>query len=126
MQHDTKTGVFCANIERITESNEYYRNVIFTGANCQLVLMKLAPGRKIDREQHPATDQFFRVESGSIVVNIYEDRVDPIKTYKLMSGGAIIIPQGVYHEVINIGAQDAHLYTIYSGELHHKQGTKEQ
>ena len=55
---------FVDNIERLTENNENFRQVLYTGKNLQLVLMKMQPGEEIGEEIHKDRDQFFRVEVG--------------------------------------------------------------
>ena len=51
-------------IEGQTLKNTYFRQVLFTGQHCQLVVMCLQPGEEIGNEVHPAVDQFFRIEQG--------------------------------------------------------------
>jgi len=116
---DKKSGVFCADLQHLTHTNEKFRNVIYTGNTCQIALMAIGPGKKIPLEAHTGADQFFRLESGEIAINVYNGGAKPTKTYKLTPGGIVVIPSGVRHEVINIGADDAHLYTIYAGRPQH-------
>ena len=58
--------------------------------------MTLKPGEDIGMETHPASDQFFRFESGhgKYIINGHE--------YEIKSGDAIIVPQGARHNVINV------------------------
>ncbi len=51
-------------IEEQTLENNYFRQVLFTGKNIQLVLMCLQPGEEIGNEVHNNVDQFFRIEQG--------------------------------------------------------------
>lgn len=39
---------FVGNIEKLTEENNDFRRVLYTGHNIQLVLMAIAPGGEID------------------------------------------------------------------------------
>ena len=55
---------FVGNIEELTEDNEDFRRVLYTGKYLQLVLMSLEPGEAIGEEVHEDRDQFFRVEEG--------------------------------------------------------------
>ncbi len=55
---------YVGNIEEQTLNNNYFRQVMFTGTHCQLVVMCLQGGEEIGREVHPGTDQFFRIEEG--------------------------------------------------------------
>lgn len=54
---------FHDNIETITVENNYFRHVITTTPNLQLVLMSLNPLEDIGNEIHPYTTQFIRVEN---------------------------------------------------------------
>lgn len=104
-------------IEELTKKNTYFRQVLFTAAHMQLVLMALAPGEEIGMEAHSDNDQFFRFESGEgkVVINGEEHVVG--------DGDAVIVPAGSQHNVINASAtQPLKLYTIYS-PAHHPDGT---
>lgn len=106
---------FLDNIENSTLNNNYFRNVIYTSDNLQLVLMSLRPGKEIGREIHRKIDQFFRIESG-IGHLFVEDKI-----YEISDGDAIVIPRGIYHNIKNIGNTPLKLYTLYSPPKH-KQG----
>lgn len=110
------------NIEKLTEENDNFRKVLYTGERCQLVLMSLLPNEDIGMEIHPDNDQFFRFEKGSGKVLINETE------YDVVDGDAIVVPAGSSHNVIS-GADGLKLYTIYS-PAHHKDGiiraTKEE
>lgn len=103
---------FKYNIERLTLKNTYYRRVINTTENSQLVLMSLQPKDEIGREKHKNTTQFLRFESGKAVVYINDKR------YNVKDGDAIVIPPNTYHNVINTGKTDLKLYSIYSPPVH--------
>jgi mannose-6-phosphate isomerase-like protein (cupin superfamily) len=104
---------YAQNIESLTLANSNFRQVVFTGKFCQLVLMSLAPGEEIGLEVHPNVDQFFRVEKGQgkVVMNGEETAV--------ADGFAIVVPAGTNHNIINTSATDSlKLYTIYSPPQH--------
>ena len=105
---------FKKNIEVLTTENENFREVLYTGEHCQLVLMSLLSGEEIGMEVHPDNDQFFRFEKGSGRVIINETE------YEVKDGDAVIVPCGSNHNVI-AGADGLKLYTIYS-PAHHKDG----
>lgn len=67
---------FVADIEELTEENEDFRRVIYTGKNLQLVLMAIEPRSEIGEEVHADPDQFFRVEKGQgeIVIDGHRSR----------------------------------------------------
>ena len=104
-------------IEELTRANTYFRQVLFTAPNSQLVLMCLAPSEEIGMEVHPENDQFFRFEEGEGKVII--DGTE----YLVKDGDAAIVPAGAQHNVINTSpANPLKLYTIYS-PAHHPDGT---
>ena len=112
------------NIEKDTLENENFRKVLYTGKNCQLVLMTLQPGEDIGMEVHNENDQFFRFEKGTGKCIIDGNE------YEVEDGSAIVVPAGAQHNIINTsGTEELKLYTIYS-PAHHKDGivrsTKEE
>jgi len=107
---------FIQNIEESTLSNTDYRRVLYTSKHSQLVLMTLKHGEEIGEEVHEDNDQFFRFESGEGKVVI-----DDV-SHDVSDGFAVVVPAGAKHNVINTGAEDLKLYTIYS-PAHHKDGT---
>lgn len=86
-----------ANIENLTEENNNFRKVLYTGEESQLVLMSLLPGQDIGSEVHSENDQFFRFEEGdgNVIINETE--------YSVSDGDAVVVPKGATHNVINIG-----------------------
>jgi mannose-6-phosphate isomerase-like protein (cupin superfamily) len=104
------------NIEKETLANNYFRKVLYTGKNTQLVLMSLAPGEDIGEEVHPDTDQFFRVEGGKGKAKI--DNTE----YDLGPTTSVVVPQGAKHNLINVGREPLKLYSLYSPP-HHKDKT---
>ena len=107
---------FKSNIEKDTLENENFRKVLYTGKHLQLVLMTLKVGEDIGSEIHAGNDQFFRFESGSGKCVIDENE------YKVKEGDVIIVPAGARHNVINEGADELKMYTIY-GPPNHQDGT---
>lgn len=108
---------YVTNIEQATLENEYFRRVLYTAKNCQLVVMSLRPGEDIGEEVHDDVDQFIRCESGSgktVIDGAEHDFSDAF---------AVIIPAGTRHNIINTSADEPmKLYTLYSPP-HHKDGT---
>lgn len=106
---------FVQNIERLTEDNNDFRRVLYTGANLQLVLMALPPGGEIGEEVHEDRDQFFRIEAGE-----GEVLIDGV-VHRVRADDAVIVPQGARHNVRNPGSEPLKLYTIY-GPPEHRDG----
>ena len=113
-------NVYYGQIEDLTENNTYFRQVLWTGKHCQLVVMCLKPQEEIGEEVHGDVDQFFRIEEGKAKFVI--DGAE----YIAKDGDAVIVPAGANHNVINVSAtEELKLYTIYSpanhpdGTIHH-------
>jgi mannose-6-phosphate isomerase-like protein (cupin superfamily) len=106
---------FRDNIEELTEGNEDFRRVLYTGEHLQLVLMTLQPGEEIGEEVHADRDQFFRIEDGEGVVDI-DGRENAVE-----DDIAVIVPAGSRHNVRNTGGEPLRFYTIY-GPPEHKDG----
>ncbi len=106
------------NIERLTQENTNFRTVAFTGEYEQLTLMRLAPGEDIGREMHAHVDQFLRIEDGHgrVEFGTAKDRVD--ETYDVEDGWAIIVPAGVWHDIVNTGDDELKLYSLYAPPQH--------
>ena len=108
---------FKINIEHKTLDNKYYRNVLYTNGQIQLVVMNLLSNEEIGLEKHNGS-QFIRVEDGSGVAIVNNKR------YILKDGSALIIDSGSEHNII-AGKNGMKLYTIYSPPQH-KPDTKEK
>ena len=105
-------------IERATLENQTFRTVLFTGEHMQLTVMRLGPGEDIGRESHPHLDQFIRIEAGQgrVEFGTSEERVE--ETHQVADDWAIIIPAGVWHNVVNTGTGELTLYSIYAPPQH--------
>ena len=104
---------YFGHIEKDTLTNDYFRKVLFTGQNCQLVLMTLQPGEEIGAEVHDDHDQFFRFESGEGKAIIGQDE------HLVKDGDSVIVPAGENHNIINTSMNaPLKLYTIYSPPEH--------
>ena len=103
---------YVTNIEEKTQTNSYFRQVLFTTDKSQLVVMALQPNEDIGAETHAEHDQFIRVESGT--GKVIMDGVES----DLADGSAVVIPAGVEHNIINSGETMMKLYTLYTPPEH--------
>lgn len=108
---------YIINIEKETLENTDYRRVLYTAKNSQLVLMNLRPSEEIGKEIHHL-DQFIRIEQGAGKAIL--DGVE----HDLQADFAIVVPAGTEHNIVNTGAGDMKLYTVYSPP-EHKDGVVE-
>lgn len=105
-------------IESATTGNTTFRTVVHTGQHMQLTVMSLAPGEEIGREVHNELDQFIRVEQGQARVELGSTENEIDETHDLKSDWAVIVPAGIWHNVINAGDNDLKLYSIYTPPEH--------
>jgi len=110
---------YVVNIEKASEENNNFRQVLYTAKNSQLVVMSLKPGEEIGEEVHNL-DQFIRVEGGEgrAILDGVEHHIE--------DGSAVVIPAGTSHNIINTSNEKAmKLYTVYSPP-EHKDGVVHQ
>jgi mannose-6-phosphate isomerase-like protein (cupin superfamily) len=107
---------YVSNIEEKTLQNEYFREVLFTGPQSQLVVMAIVPGGEIGLETHDNIDQFIRIEAGQgkAILNGEEHAIE--------DGTAIVVPAGTAHNIVNTGSEPLKLYSVYTPP-EHKDGT---
>lgn len=102
---------YVSNIEKASEENNNFRQVLYTAKNSQLVLMSLKPGEDIGEEVHNL-DQFIRVERGE-----GKAVLDGLM-YAISDGFAVVIPAGTKHNIINGPNFEMKIYTLYSPPNH--------
>lgn len=103
---------YIENIEKKTLENEYFRKVLYTTKNCQLVVMNLKPKEEIGEEVHHL-DQFLRIEEGEGLA-VLNDMPTVIK-----KDFVVVVPAGTKHNIINSSATKAmKLYTVYAPPEH--------
>lgn len=105
-------------IEQATVENETFRTVLFTGEHSQLTVMRIAPGDDIGSERHADHDQFLRVEQGNARVELGATKHVVDETYEVEADWAVVVPAGVWHNLVNTGEGDLKLYSIYSPAEH--------
>jgi mannose-6-phosphate isomerase-like protein (cupin superfamily) len=105
-------------IEKATVDNTTFRTVLLTGDHTQLTVMRLAPGEDIGREAHHDRDQFLRIETGQARVELGKTESAIDETHEVEDDWAMVIPAGVWHNVVNTGAGELKLYSLYSPPEH--------
>ncbi|CDZ24368.1 putative protein YrkC [[Clostridium] cellulosi] len=106
------------NIEKAAEQNNTFRTAIWTGSHLQVTLMSINVGEDIGIENHPNLDQFLRVEKGRGLVKMGYRRDDMNMQAEIAEDDAIIVPAGIWHNVINTGNEPLKLYSIYAPPQH--------
>jgi mannose-6-phosphate isomerase-like protein (cupin superfamily) len=105
------TQPYVGDIKEAAKKNEYFREVLFTGAKGQLVIMSLVPGEEIGSEVHEV-DQFLYVVDGEGKVVL--DGV----TKEFEKGMIVCVPAGTRHNVINSDDEAMKLFTVYAPPQH--------
>ena len=100
------------NIFEKTEENNYFRNVLFTGAKSQLVVMNIPPNGEIGEEVHHNVEQtlFFMKGFATSILDGVEGQV--------MAGDVVVVMPGVKHNFINTGKDPLKVFTVYSPANH--------
>lgn len=107
-----------ADIEKLTLENTDFRRAVHTSKHTQLTLMRLTPGEDIGWETHGHLDQFLRLEQGQARAEfgLSEEAVD--ESFEVSAEWALVVPAGVWHNVVNTGDTDVKLYSLYSPPEH--------
>lgn len=103
---------FAIDIIEATQSNTWFRNVIATGPNAQVVVMSIPPGGEIGAETHAHLDQVlvFVEGRGTASINGEESPAG--------AGDLVLVPAGALHNIVNAGQTDLRLYTVYAPPQH--------
>lgn len=105
-------------IERATLDNDNFRTVVYTGEHTQLTVMRLGPGEDIGMEAHPHLDQFLRIEQGQARAEFGRSEGQVDEKHDVGPDWALIVPAGVWHNVVNTGDEEVKLYSLYSPPEH--------
>jgi len=107
---------FNIDIVEATRKNEFFRQVLSTGPNAQVVLMSIPAGGEIGEEVHEHVDQVltFVAGEGVAILEGVESHVGP--------DHLVHVPAGTRHNVVNRGSFPLRLYTVYAPPQH-AQGT---
>jgi mannose-6-phosphate isomerase-like protein (cupin superfamily) len=104
---------YSINIEERTLAGNNFREVLYTTARSQLVIMTLQPGEEIGMEHHEGHDQFIRVEEGTGVAILDGEK------HALEDGVAVVFPAGTEPNVIKTSTSaPMRLYTLYTPPEH--------
>jgi mannose-6-phosphate isomerase-like protein (cupin superfamily) len=94
------------------KANSYFREVLSTGPNSQVVVMSIPPGGEIGSEVHDDVDQvlvFVQGEGEAILDGV---------TSAVAVDRLVHVPAGTRHNFVNTSATDLRLYTIYAPPEH--------
>jgi mannose-6-phosphate isomerase-like protein (cupin superfamily) len=92
--------------------NPFFREVVSTGPNAQVVVMTIPPAGEIGEEVHHDVDQVLVFVMGDGVA-VLEGQRSPVSPGRLVH-----VPAGMRHNFVNEGAVDLKLYTVYAPPQH--------
>jgi mannose-6-phosphate isomerase-like protein (cupin superfamily) len=103
---------FNIDIVEAAKTNTYFRQVLSTGPNAQVVVMSIPAGGEIGEETHEHVDQVlaFVAGEGVALLDGVESHVGPDRL--------VHVPAGVRHNVVNRGPFPLRLYTVYAPPQH--------
>lgn len=111
---------FVVNIEEATKQNNAFRRALWTGDNLQVTLMSIGVGEDIGLEVHPELDQFIRIEEGTGITKMGDNKNKLDFQKDVYDDFAFIVPAGKWHNLINTGDKPLKLYSIYAPPQHPK------
>ena len=109
---------FVVNIEQTTKCNRTFRTVLWTGEHLQLAVMCIGAGEDIGAEQHLEHDQFIRIEQGCGILCTGDAQCRMNDRIRVSEGCAIVIPAGLWHNLINTGSVPMKVYSLYGPPQH--------
>lgn len=103
---------YIGNIQNLVQRNDNFREVIFTGAKSQLVVMSIPVGGEVGEETHEHVEQTLYIVSGvcKVILNGEEH---------IVSGGDVaVVTPGTRHNFVNVGEETVKIITTYSPPNH--------
>jgi mannose-6-phosphate isomerase-like protein (cupin superfamily) len=98
-------------VKEAAKENSFFRKVLFTAAESQLVIMSLLPDEDIGTETHDGDQLLYVVKGqGTAVIN---GVAQPFE-----KGAIICVPSGATHNLINTGTGPLKLFTVYAPPQH--------
>lgn len=111
---------FTINIQQAAQQNNTFRTALWTGDHLQVTLMSIDVGDDIGLEAHHNVDQFLYVAEGYGRVQMGPNKNQLDFVSNVMNGSAIMVPAGIWHNLINAGNTPLKIYTIYAPPEHPK------
>lgn len=103
------------NIRQLALDNKYFRKVLETSNNTQIVIMHIPAGGEIGEETHAKNDQVLYLVAGKGTVYLNGKAID------YNEGDIVLVPAGTKHNIVTSGQQDLKIITTYSPPHHPKE-----
>ncbi|MDP3998543.1 MAG: cupin domain-containing protein [bacterium] len=103
-------------INQKAQENTFFRQVLETGKNTQIVVMSIPSEGEIGEEVHSDNDQilYFMAGEGEVILEG--------ETTAIGAGDVVLVHAGTKHNFKNTGSEDLKIITTYSPP-HHPDGT---
>ncbi|NLL77375.1 MAG: cupin domain-containing protein [Clostridiales bacterium] len=109
---------FVTNLRQDTINNNYFITTRWTCRNMQLILMSVPINSDVGANVHQASDQFLYIEQGSALV-VMGTCMDCLSYQaRVTDNYAIIVPAGIWHNIINTGTIDLKMFSIYAPSMY--------
>jgi mannose-6-phosphate isomerase-like protein (cupin superfamily) len=95
-------------LKKIAKQNDSFRQVIYTGPHCQLVVMSIRPGEDIGEKIHMNTDQILVTVDGTGEATL-NGQVQPVE-----ENTVIFVTAATRHNVRNTGRRALKLVMVYA------------
>jgi MFS family permease len=109
---------YVTDIKRLTLENDNFRTAIWTGQQLQVTVMSIPVGGEVGLEVHRNIDQFLRIEDGDALVQMGPREDDLSFEQQVTTDSAIMVPAGMFHNVVNTGRKPLKIYSIYAPPEH--------
>ena len=106
------------NIHNEAVCNTNFRTAIWTGEHLQVTVMSIPIGGEIGLEIHEHLDQLIKLESGYANVYMGDTKKNVKFVGKIDSNYAILIPAGMWHNMINAYSRPLKVYSVYAPPQH--------
>jgi len=116
MQDSNDDNTNIVHIRQRALENTYFRQVLVTGKNTQIVIMHIPAGGEIGEETHNENDQVLYLVSGEGTVYLNGE------AYEYETGDIVLVPAGTRHNFVASSDQPLKIITTYSPP-HHPDGT---
>lgn len=117
-QTDFGRTPYVVDIKQLTVDNSTFRTAIWTGQQLQVTIMSIPVGGEVGLEVHKHIDQFLRIEEGEALVQMGPREDELTFEQSASTDFAIMVPSGMFHNVINTGAHPLKIYSIYAPSEH--------
>lgn len=103
--------------EEVCNNNEF-RKILWTGKHMQLTVMNIEPKKSIGLEIHPQNDHMLYIEDGIGHVLMGYQKENLVYRRQVKKGDAVLIPAGVWHNLINFSLKPVKLFVVYAPPNH--------